>query len=143
MSQSSFARKVKDKFDQRTTYDKGNTHHPRVAARLIAQSNLQRGWRVLDVACGTGLVTFPAAETVGSEGSVIGLDISSGMLQQVFSLEQLLVGAAKLQLSRKDLKRPFYSKRRICLPSLAFLINVVTPLSHTLICCTQHNGVAA
>lgn len=83
MSQSSFARNVKHKFDQQTAYDKDNIHHPRVAARILAQTSLQRGWRVLDVACGTGLVTFPAAEIIGPEGSIIGLDISAGMLKQV------------------------------------------------------------
>ena len=58
-------------------------HHPQVAARLLAQTELRRGWKILDVACGTGLVTFPAAEAVGAEGSISGIEISPGMLRQV------------------------------------------------------------
>jgi len=41
---------------------------------------LAAGERVLDVACGTGLVAFGAAEAVGPVGSVLGIDLSDGML---------------------------------------------------------------
>jgi len=51
-----------------------------VADDLIAFANLQPGERVLDVACGTGVVTRLAAERVGAAGSVTGLDINPGML---------------------------------------------------------------
>lgn len=42
----------------------------------------QPGEHVLDLACGTGLVSYPASSAVGPEGSVIGIDISTGMLAQ-------------------------------------------------------------
>jgi ubiquinone/menaquinone biosynthesis C-methylase UbiE len=48
--------------------------------KLLEMADLQPGERVLDIACGTGLVTFPAAEKVGSEGEVIGTDISEKMV---------------------------------------------------------------
>jgi len=51
-----------------------------VADDLIAIASLQPGERVLDVACGTGVVTRLAAERVGAAGSVTGLDINPGML---------------------------------------------------------------
>lgn len=51
-----------------------------VAADLVAQASLQPGERVLDVACGTGVVSRLAAERVGDAGSVTGLDIHPGML---------------------------------------------------------------
>src|SRR5260370_22244510 len=44
------------------------------AAVLIKQAALQRGERVLDVACGTGVVARLAAQQVGSTGRIIGLD---------------------------------------------------------------------
>lgn len=34
----------------------------------------------MDLACGTGLVTFAAARSVGPSGSVRGLDVSDGIL---------------------------------------------------------------
>lgn len=48
--------------------------------RLLELAGLQPGERVLDVACGTGLVTFRAAEAVGASGSVVGTDISQRMV---------------------------------------------------------------
>jgi ubiquinone/menaquinone biosynthesis C-methylase UbiE len=54
--------------------------------RLLELAALNPGERVLDVACGTGLVTFPAAEAVGPTGSVAGTDISQAMVDLVTQL---------------------------------------------------------
>jgi ubiquinone/menaquinone biosynthesis C-methylase UbiE len=51
-----------------------------VAAELVAAADLRPGERVLDVACGTGIVTRLAAERVGPDGSVAGLDPNPAML---------------------------------------------------------------
>ena len=51
-----------------------------VAADLIDIAALRPGERVLDVACGTGVVARLAAERVGTTGTVAGLDINPGML---------------------------------------------------------------
>jgi len=50
--------------------------------RLMEMAALKPGERVLDLACGTGLVTFRAAVAVGDHGSVIGTDISDGMIEE-------------------------------------------------------------
>jgi len=47
---------------------------------LLARAALGPGDRVLDVACGTGLVTFPAAKAVGPAGAVVGVDLSEVMV---------------------------------------------------------------
>jgi ubiquinone/menaquinone biosynthesis C-methylase UbiE len=52
-----------------------------VALDLIEAADLQPGDRVLDVACGTGVVTRMAAEKVGATGTVAGLDLTPGMLE--------------------------------------------------------------
>jgi ubiquinone/menaquinone biosynthesis C-methylase UbiE len=51
-----------------------------VARDLIEVAALRPGERVLDVACGTGVVTRLAAERVGREGTIAGSDISRDML---------------------------------------------------------------
>jgi ubiquinone/menaquinone biosynthesis C-methylase UbiE len=51
-----------------------------LAAGLIETAGLQPGERVLDLACGTGIVARLAAERVGPAGTIAGLDINPGML---------------------------------------------------------------
>ena len=50
-------------------------------ADLLARVALRAGERVVDVACGTGLVSFAAAEAVGASGRVLGVDISGAMVE--------------------------------------------------------------
>lgn len=50
-------------------------------ARLFLQRIAPRsGDRVLDVACGTGVVARQAATMVGPEGSIVGVDLNANML---------------------------------------------------------------
>jgi ubiquinone/menaquinone biosynthesis C-methylase UbiE len=48
---------------------------------MLEMVALQDGERVLDVACGTGLVSFRAAQAVGSGGAVVGTDLSGEMVE--------------------------------------------------------------
>lgn len=50
---------------------------------MLSMTALQPGERVLDIACGTGLVTFRAADAVGSTGFVAASDISEDMVAVV------------------------------------------------------------
>jgi SAM-dependent methyltransferase len=49
-------------------------------AAMMALASLAPGERVLDIACGTGLVAFDAARAVGPDGHVLGVDISGRMV---------------------------------------------------------------
>ena len=49
--------------------------------KLLEMANLQPGEKLIDIACGTGLVSFPAAEKIGDNGFVLATDISDSMIK--------------------------------------------------------------
>ena len=56
------------------------------APLLVDAAHLAERERVLDLACGTGVVTRIAAQRVGSEGRVTGIDLNAGMISVARSL---------------------------------------------------------
>jgi ubiquinone/menaquinone biosynthesis C-methylase UbiE len=50
-------------------------------AALLALASPAVGEQVLDIACGTGLVSFEAARAVGPSGHVLGIDLSERMVE--------------------------------------------------------------
>jgi len=50
------------------------------APRVAKLAGVKPGMRVLDVACGTGVLSLVAADLAKPDGSVVGLDLNSGML---------------------------------------------------------------
>jgi len=69
--------------------------------RLFALAALRPGEQVLDVACGTGLVTFPAAAAVTPAGRVVGADISEAMVTAVRA-EAASRGLTQITAERMD-----------------------------------------
>ena len=73
-----------------------------LAVDLVTAATPRSGERVLDIGCGTGIVTRLVREAVGSEGSVAGVDINPGMLavaeQQTPGIEWYRAGADGLPL---------------------------------------------
>ncbi|HEX2518031.1 MAG TPA: methyltransferase domain-containing protein [Castellaniella sp.] len=55
---------------------------------LLDVATLAAGARVLDVACGTGVVARQAATRVGKQGHVVGVDLNAGMLAMARMLAQ-------------------------------------------------------
>src|SRR3712207_3141844 len=74
------------------------------ASTLIDLAEVQPGMHVLDVACGTGVVTRLAAERVGCAGRVVGLDVNAAMLSVARRLEP--VGASVEWLEASALEMP-------------------------------------
>lgn len=76
---------------QRYGWDRAAEHYERTWAdqlrpaqeRLLELAALEPGEEVLDVACGTGLVSFPVAEAVGTEGRIVATDLSEEMVRLV------------------------------------------------------------
>lgn len=61
-----------------------------VGNALVAAAEVGLGDRVLDVGCGTGAATIPAAQTAGPDGYVDGLDRSDAMLEAAGAKAQTL-----------------------------------------------------
>jgi ubiquinone/menaquinone biosynthesis C-methylase UbiE len=68
---------------------------------LLEMANLRAGENVLDVACGTGLVSFPALEKLGPQGRVLGTDISEKMVEMASALAAQK-GENRVQFERMD-----------------------------------------
>jgi ubiquinone/menaquinone biosynthesis C-methylase UbiE len=77
-------------------------------AALLSAAALRSGERVLDVACGTGLVTFAAAHAVGPAGEVLGVDLSGGMVDAARqrALQQGASNAAFVRMDAEALALP-------------------------------------
>jgi O-methyltransferase/aklanonic acid methyltransferase len=69
--------------------------------RLVELLQLTPGSHVLDVACGRGAALFPAAERVGTQGQVFGVDLADGMIRHTFSDIRHL-GLGNVHLSRMN-----------------------------------------
>jgi len=69
-----------------------------LAADLLALTPPEPGHRVLDVACGTGIVARLAAELVGPSGEVTGVDLAPDML----AMAQSLSGAAGVPIAWRE-----------------------------------------
>jgi SAM-dependent methyltransferase len=56
------------------------------APLLVEAARLTAGERVLDIACGTGVVTRAAAKRVSPTGRIVGIDLNPGMIAVARSL---------------------------------------------------------
>lgn len=51
-----------------------------LAEGLVTKAEIGEGFRVLDLGTGTGIAAFKALERTGSNGCVLGIDVSSGLV---------------------------------------------------------------
>jgi len=52
------------------------------AATILQHLDLHQGMAVLDVGCGPGRLSIPAAKAVGSKGKIVAMDLQEGMLRR-------------------------------------------------------------
>lgn len=69
--------------------------------KLMEMADLQPGEKVLETACGTGLVTFRAAKAVQPGGEVLATDLSDGMLEIAGSMANQK-GISNVRFARMD-----------------------------------------
>jgi ubiquinone/menaquinone biosynthesis C-methylase UbiE len=78
------------------------------ARRLVSQLNLRHGNRVLDLATGTGNLALALAEAVSSQGEVIGVDQSAGMLAKAEE-KRIQAGYRQLRFVHGDMHNSLLS----------------------------------
>ena len=94
---------------QRYGWDRAADHYERLWSsqlkpaqdRLVGLARLKPGARVLEISCGTGLVTWPLAALVGSSGQVIATDISERMVERT-AAEATRRGLSQVACRRMD-----------------------------------------
>ena len=73
----------------------------------VRAARLEPGWRVLDVACGTGVLTRQLAAEVGGSGEVVGVDRSEPMLARARSAKAAGGSAPITYVAADALQVPF------------------------------------
>jgi len=73
---------ITDTYDARSANHENSKWHRQTALKLIDDVPPEPGHSVLDVGTGTGTIAFRAASLVGPTGSAVGIDLSTGMLEQ-------------------------------------------------------------
>ena len=87
------------------------------APGLVASAALRSAERVLDLACGTGVVARIAASKVGEAGHVTGLDINAAMLAAARALPSptgasiTWVEASATAMDLPDVELPRFGRR--------------------------------
>ena len=69
--------------------------------QLLAAADLRPGQHVIDIACGTGMVTLPAATAVGPTGHVLATDLAQKMVDDTAARARL-AGLTNVETRRCD-----------------------------------------
>ncbi|MEU0345139.1 class I SAM-dependent methyltransferase [Streptomyces bobili] len=91
------------------TYDRlGVEFFTPMGRRLVERAAPADGARVLDVGCGRGACVFPAAERVGPDGRVVGIDVAEAMIEEA-TKEAALRDATMVELRVMDGEHPDFA----------------------------------
>lgn len=126
-----YKQEIADLYTGRSQNYNDNDWHLRIAHRLVEYGQVGSGQQVLDIATGTGHVAIASAQLVGAEGRVVGIDISTGMLEQARrKAEALNLNNVEFQLAdAESLDFPANSFDRIfCSSAFIWMSDLVAAL---------------
>jgi ubiquinone/menaquinone biosynthesis C-methylase UbiE len=103
----------------------------RIGRRTIERLDLPVGGRVLDVGCGTGASAIPAAEKVGRDGRVIGVDLAERLLE-VGREKARRLGLANVEFANADMESLGYPDDHFDAVVSVFSIFFVTDMARQL-----------
>jgi O-methyltransferase / aklanonic acid methyltransferase len=111
MDAASYKAGVTEVFNQAAArYDQaGVEFFTPMGKRLVELVRPQSGGRLLDVGCGLGACVFPAAEAVGPNGKVVGIDIASAMVSEA-RREASRLGVNNVELLVMDAEKPEFEQ---------------------------------
>ena len=125
--QEDYQQRIINFFNSRTAYDSEGRGHPENAARLLDYADVRLGQTILDLCTGTGLVAIPTAKSVGQQGSVIGVDFSSGMLSQA-EAKMKAEGIENLELIEADVESINFDREQFdlifCSSALVYVCDI-------------------
>jgi ubiquinone/menaquinone biosynthesis C-methylase UbiE len=98
---------------------------------LVAHAEIAAGERVLDVGCGRGAVLFPAADAVGGDGRVVGIDLSPRMVE-LTAADAAALGLTQVSVVQGDAERPDFPPHSFDAVLAGFVIFFLTDPAATL-----------
>ena len=91
--------------------------------KTLRGADIQSGQTILEVGCGTGFFTIPAAKLIGDQGCLVAMDVSSGFIEQLSKkVQNALVRAGNIisaQIMFRGLIRIYYYLPKIELRTAA------------------------
>jgi ubiquinone/menaquinone biosynthesis C-methylase UbiE len=128
-----YKQQIADLYSSRSAgYDNG-AWHPRIAHRLVELADIQPGQQVLDIATGTGMVAIEAAQIVGDEGHVIGIDIATGMVDRA-SQKVAALGLNNIEFQVADAEALDFTEHSFdlifCSSAFIWMSNLLDALKH-------------
>lgn len=81
----------------------GSTLRKRIMnpVKTLQAADVKPGETILEVGCGTGFFTIPAAQMIGEQGHLIAMDVMSGYLEQVSKKVQA-AGLKNVRIIKRD-----------------------------------------
>ena len=111
-------------------YDEGGTEFfQEMGARLVDQANVRPGAHVLDVGCGKGAVTVPAARLAGEGGRVPAIDLAAPMLQAAAARARAC-GLGTITVTRGDAEDPPFAAGTFGVVLAGYVIQLLPRPAH-------------